>query len=58
MDEWEELRHAIENIKRNTSLLRAKAGSIERGQALLDIEMFTETLNDSVKTARDLFENG
>ncbi len=58
MDEWEELRHAIENIKRNTSLLREKAGSIERSQVLLDIEMFTETLSDSIKTARDLFENG
>lgn len=58
MDEWEELRHAVENIKRNTSLLREKAGSSERGNALLDIEMFTETLKDSIETARDLFENG
>ncbi len=58
MDEWEELRHAIENIKRNTLLLTEKPNSFERKNALAEVETMTEILKDSIETARDLFENG
>ena len=58
MSEWEEIEHGIENINRNVLLLRESAGSIERGNALLDIEMQMETLVDSVTEAKNLFNNG
>ena len=56
--EWDEIEHGIENINRNLLLLRESAGSIERNEALLDIEMQMETLSDSIKEAKNLFDNG
>ncbi len=56
--EWDEIEHGIENINRNLLLLRESTGSIERSEALLDIEMQMETLSDSIKEAKNLFDNG
>lgn len=58
MSEWDEIEHAIENLNRNVLLLREKAGSIERGEVLLEVEMQVETLNDSITEAKNLFTNG
>ena len=58
MDEWGEIQHAKQNISRNVVLLSNHAGSIERRQALTNIEMQVEILAVAVKEAKEIFTNG
>jgi len=58
MDEWDDIEHGRNNITRNVTLLHNHAGTIERRDALRNIEMQVEILAVAIKEAKDVFTDG
>jgi hypothetical protein len=56
--EWDEIEHARQNLNRNIVLLHAHAGTIERRDALRNIEMQMEIVAVAIDEAKGLFEDG